>query len=642
MDTSREARLSRAQGCLIGQLAGDNLGALVEFMNPPDISRKYPQGIHCMVDGGTWDILAGQPTDDSEMALALARTLAADARYVKDHVLAAYVRWYDSHPFDCGNTVAAALRGIPNTDSQANGALMRISPLGIFCAGKGLSEEEVDRIVAEETGLTHPNQVCVAVNQLYVKAIKAAIEEGLSVEDLYQRIIGWARSLTSEGPLLDWTLEAEFNHPDSYTRQMGWVRIAWQNAVYQLLHATTVEQAIADTISHGGDTDTNAAICGALLGSVYGVESMPVQWIGCIESCCPAVGDRRVHRPRPQVYWPNDAFRIAHDLLESPYVCVGSRTIQHKQSGWDAAAWSESFMKAEQDRDNDSLHELRSLVFEDTVKDVLDGSYVSPSGKTVSFGDDSGMRDSSVVYGIPFTVKKWPKHDRPPKIEVINDDTLSVAHRLVELGGSVAVLNMASRQNPGGGVRHGAGAQEEYLFRCSNYFRSLYQFVWYASEYNLEERAALYPLDRDYGGAYSPDVTVFRGTEKEGYPKLEQPWKVAFIAVAALNKPELVIDSAGQYWLSPALVEPTKRKIRTIYRIALEHGHDQMVLGAFGCGAFANPPAHIARLFHEVLREDEFSLAFSHIVFAIVENHNSYSWFNPEGNFKPFKREFGV
>jgi len=67
--------LSRAQGCLLGQLAGDALGSLVEFQTPEQIRQEYPNGVRELVDGGTWNTIAGQPTDDSEMALLLARML---------------------------------------------------------------------------------------------------------------------------------------------------------------------------------------------------------------------------------------------------------------------------------------------------------------------------------------------------------------------------------------------------------------------------------------------------------------------------------------------------------------------------------------------------------------------------------------
>ena len=62
-----------AEGCLLGQLAGDSLGGLVEFRSAASIKSAYPAGVRELADGGHWGILAGQPTDDSEMALMLAR-----------------------------------------------------------------------------------------------------------------------------------------------------------------------------------------------------------------------------------------------------------------------------------------------------------------------------------------------------------------------------------------------------------------------------------------------------------------------------------------------------------------------------------------------------------------------------------------
>ena len=52
--------LSRAEGCLLGQLAGDSLGSLVEFRSPSDIRHRYPDGVRELADGGTWNTIAGQ------------------------------------------------------------------------------------------------------------------------------------------------------------------------------------------------------------------------------------------------------------------------------------------------------------------------------------------------------------------------------------------------------------------------------------------------------------------------------------------------------------------------------------------------------------------------------------------------------
>ena len=107
--TANEAELDRAAACLLGQVIGDNLGALVEFKGPEEIARLYPAGVRELRDGGVWDILAGQPTDDSELALALARTLVGRKDYDAEAAATAYGRWYRSHPFDVGTTTRAAM-----------------------------------------------------------------------------------------------------------------------------------------------------------------------------------------------------------------------------------------------------------------------------------------------------------------------------------------------------------------------------------------------------------------------------------------------------------------------------------------------------------------------------------------------------
>ena len=128
----RMETLSRAQGCLLGQLAEDSLGSLVEFRAPDDIRREYAKGVRKLADGGTWNTITGQPKDDSEMALLLARMPADQGWYDPEEARKTNIFWLGSRPFDCGMTVAAGLRGRPNPDSQDNGAMMRITARWVF------------------------------------------------------------------------------------------------------------------------------------------------------------------------------------------------------------------------------------------------------------------------------------------------------------------------------------------------------------------------------------------------------------------------------------------------------------------------------------------------------------------------------
>lgn len=312
-------------------------------------------------------------------------------------------------------------------------------------------------------------------------------------------------------------------------------------------------------------------------------------------------------------------------------------------STWNAESWADRFKGIAEDAnkknnilDRNALRTMRIDVFNDTVAAVRRGYYATQNG-TIRFDESTtrAMIENTIFYDKEFFVDN-NKKTTGTKISVVNCDCLVEAEKLVEMGMNVAVLNMASRRNPGGGVTTGAGAQEENIFRRTNIFQSLYQFAHYANLYGVRRNEKQYPLDRNFGGIYSSDVTVFRGPEDEGYPLLDNPFHVAFISVAALNRPELTSDNK----IIQSLIDPTKRKMRTILRIALANGHDAIVLGAFGCGAFRNPPAHIAALFHEVLKEEEFHNKFKHISFSILEDHNSGNLHNPNGNFKPFYDEF--
>lgn len=303
--------------------------------------------------------------------------------------------------------------------------------------------------------------------------------------------------------------------------------------------------------------------------------------------------------------------------------------------------WKHSFediiSQANHENKYTMLHDMRRKVFQDTVSIVRRVGYYSKQDVYIELPDPESMKQGTRFYSVELP----PCNNVPLKqdmvIEVINVDSILAAKRLKDNGFNPAVLNMASRQNPGGGVLNGAGAQEENLFRRTNLFLSMYQFASYAAEYGLVKSRYQYPLDRNFGGVYTPEACVFKGLEKDGYPLLDEFFQLSFIAVPAMNRPAL--DCNGR--IVTGLIHGIKNKIRTIFRIGLRKGHDALVLGAWGCGAFRNPPAHIARLFHEVLDEVEFKNKFRQIVFAILEDHNSRKEHNPEGNLIPFKREFG-
>ena len=305
--------LSRAQGCLLGQMAGDALGSLVEFQIPEQMRRKYPEGVKRLIDGGTWNTIAGQPTDDTEMALMLARSLINDGGYRPESALAAYKYWLNSDPFDIGSTIYSALTGHLDHESQANGALMRISPLGIF--GANHSPDQIANWAQKDAALTHPHPVCRQINALFAMALTRSVQTGETPQALYRSIAKWAEEKKVDASILKAVGIAKDVPPEDYVHHQGWVLIAFHNALYQLLHAENLEAGVVDTVIRGGDTDTNAAICGALLGAVYGCDAVPQQWIQRVLTCRPMAGQPDILRPRPECFWPVDAMILAERLL---------------------------------------------------------------------------------------------------------------------------------------------------------------------------------------------------------------------------------------------------------------------------------------------------------------------------------------
>jgi ADP-ribosylglycohydrolase len=306
------------------------LGSLVEFQGADRIRSRYPKGPRFLEDGGSWDTIAGQPTDDSELALALARSIVRQNEYSEEAAATAYAQWYDSHPFDIGSTTMAALsrasqamhQGRPvavaaethtSHGSQANGALMRVSPLAIF--GAALEPHQIARLARSDAGITHPHEVCRSANAVFAVAISHAIRSGSNAQTTYRFAWSWAHDQAVDAAVMECLEAAESEAPRDFMTNQGWVRVAFQNAFYQLLHASTLEEGVINTVRAGGDTDTNAAIAGALLGAVHGRRGIPAQWMDRVLTCRPIQDLQGVEKPRPATYWPVDALALAERLL---------------------------------------------------------------------------------------------------------------------------------------------------------------------------------------------------------------------------------------------------------------------------------------------------------------------------------------
>ncbi|MGZ3450754.1 MAG: inositol monophosphatase family protein [Polyangiales bacterium] len=312
--------LSRAQGSLLGLLCGDNLGQRVEFRSSVEIAARHPEGVRDLVDGGTWNLMAGQPTDDGELALLLARAIDHDGFPKAETILEAYRAWLPD-AFDVGATIGRALRTGPDATSQANGSLMRIAPIGIF--GHALGNDAVAELARAESARTHAHPIPADACAVFCVAIAHALRTGDRPAEVFAATRAWARGRVVDSVYEDLLL-AERELPEDFQTHQGWVRIAFRNAFFRLIHARSIEDGVVDTVHCGGDTDTNAAIAGALLGAVHGRSALPRRWLRLVLTCRPLEALAPTENPRPRVYWPTDALVLAERLLIAGRAYAGS------------------------------------------------------------------------------------------------------------------------------------------------------------------------------------------------------------------------------------------------------------------------------------------------------------------------------
>ena len=267
-----------------GLMVGDALGAPAEFCHQYEIKRMYPDGLERMVSGFgiCIDRKAGEVTDDTQLAWCLHQALLDADGWDAAAARRRYLEWFETDPPDAGEAVKAALEGTPLADSQGNGALMRVLPIALWAA----EHSDFDWVSAarEDAAITHPHPVCGDANVVYVYALLQAMQQGISAREVYESTMRFAAEQRVNPAVTDALRRAESERPDYDGEYIGWVLIALQSAFYQLLHAPDFRSALVDIVSSGGDSDTNAAIAGALLAVLYGEDSIPRPWLVCVRA----------------------------------------------------------------------------------------------------------------------------------------------------------------------------------------------------------------------------------------------------------------------------------------------------------------------------------------------------------------------
>ena len=310
------ARTDRVRGALLGLAVGDALGTTHEFQvieQPPYPALALGPATD-IVGGGPFQLAPGQVTDDTQLAVCLARSLAEHGRLELEDVARRYVEW-SVHAFDVGNQTRAAILGLRRGEAASsaglavwrqsgrraagNGSLMRTAPLAI-ALGDVDRTSLIDAAIAESM-ITHADPRCLLACAAFDAVIAAMVaDSGISPVDVARDALRTgARRLgdlwvdpTDRDHLeraradLESDLDAAGSEsPDVYRRELhlhgtaGFVRVAFRLAFWHVMHTRPWRDAVVDVSSRGGDADTNAAIVGAFLGARDGASAIPARWV---------------------------------------------------------------------------------------------------------------------------------------------------------------------------------------------------------------------------------------------------------------------------------------------------------------------------------------------------------------------------
>jgi ADP-ribosyl-[dinitrogen reductase] hydrolase len=316
---------SRARGALLGLACSDALGTSLEFSRPPEapwtplLTDPHTQ----VIGGGPFSLSPGRCTDDTMMACCLAISLHTVGGLDPEDIGKRYVDWY-TKTFDCGSQTGQSLSAVRGGESAetsgktiwsrggcnaaGNGSLMRTAPIGVYFAG---SLTDIVSASVLDSNITHFDPrcslACAALNAAIGLAVSskkvvsprtlmAEAHKGLhmaagyvlgqhpdvatEVENAHTSLLGDLEAATWDDPLL--------YGPDLHMHsQQGFVRVAFRLAFWELLHAPSFEAGLLDCVNRGGDSDTNGAITGSLLGAFYGEDAIPEQWRKTVLNCNP-------------------------------------------------------------------------------------------------------------------------------------------------------------------------------------------------------------------------------------------------------------------------------------------------------------------------------------------------------------------
>ncbi|WP_147027675.1 ADP-ribosylglycohydrolase family protein [Methylobacterium oxalidis] len=272
--------LDRARGALLGLAAGDALGTTLEF-----VERDSPPLHTEMLGGGPFDLAAGQWTDDSAMALALADSLL-NCQGLDPHDLATrFVRWWQQGEYSCtgtcfdiGITTQQALArfissgepyaGSTHPRTAGNGSLMRLAPVALFALHDAI---QADQLARDQSRVTHAAPQAIEACAFFVQILREAI---LGEPDVLRPRTWSGDSVVAAIAAGSWRQKTR-----DEIRSSGYVVHTLEAALWAVGTTSNFEDALILAVNLGDDADTVGAVTGQLAGALYGASAIPERWL---------------------------------------------------------------------------------------------------------------------------------------------------------------------------------------------------------------------------------------------------------------------------------------------------------------------------------------------------------------------------
>ncbi len=266
---------NRAMAAFLGLAIGDALGATVEFMTRGEIAIRHGM-LHEIKGGGWLKLKPGQVTDETQMSLALGRSIIRRGEFNARDVCDEFAAWLTHGPTDVGHTcrrgisryiLHGTVEAASSEGDAGNGAAMRVLPVALATAG---NFGKAEQWALSQAHITHHHPLSDAACVALVSMVHSLI--GGQGKEEVRKI---ASSLAGQ--------HEAFRFEPYPGESSGFIGDTMQTVLHFYLSTDSFSDCIIRTVNQGGDADTTGAIAGMLAGATYGLAAFPARWLAKLD-----------------------------------------------------------------------------------------------------------------------------------------------------------------------------------------------------------------------------------------------------------------------------------------------------------------------------------------------------------------------